>query len=70
MINMAQGPNELVDAKDHRLRLLRDRQRNLQMINGACATRAVVETPDSVRHQIRTEDFRPRWVRNSGQGRG
>ena len=163
------APNELVDAKGHRLRLLRDRQRNLQMIetpnrrhialtadihgrvvraedqehhwveyrygpagaltdmsyadgrarhytydrpllmsvrdeagrllidnsyirgklvrqtyangtiwnirsdvafNGAYATRAVVETPDGVRHQIRMEDFLTRWIRNSGQGRG
>ena len=33
MINMAQGaPGELVDARGHRLRLLRDGQRNLQMI--------------------------------------
>lgn len=33
MINMAQGAlDELADAKGHRLRLLRDGQRNLRMI--------------------------------------
>ena len=39
-------------------------------LNGAYATRAAVEPPDGVRHEIRTEDFVTRWIRNSGQGRG
>jgi uncharacterized protein RhaS with RHS repeats len=38
-------------------------------LNGLYATRAVVETAGSVTHEIRTEDFVPRWIRNSGQGR-
>jgi uncharacterized protein RhaS with RHS repeats len=37
--------------------------------NGLYATRAVVETSDGARHEIPTEDFVTRWIRNSGQGR-
>jgi hypothetical protein len=38
--------------------------------NGVYATHAGVETPDGVRHRIRTEGFVTGWIRNSGQGSG
>ena len=36
--------------------------------NGAYASRAVVATSDGAAHEIRMEDFVPRWIRNSGKG--
>lgn len=37
--------------------------------NGAYASRAVVAMPDGATHEVRTEDFVPWWIRNSGRGR-
>ena len=41
-----------------------------ELVRQTCANRAVVEAPEGVRHEIRTDDCVTRWIRNSGQRPG
>jgi YD repeat-containing protein len=60
--NMAQGaPDELVDARGHKVALLRDRQRNLQMIETP-QRRRITLTVDGRGRVVRAEGSEGQWV--------
>lgn len=60
--NMAQGaPDEIVDASGHKLQLLRDRQRNLQMIETPRRHRITLTLDDQGR-VVRAEGGERQWV--------